>query len=137
METAHVSIHKHEETPKNRKDLVLMSAKAIRDARDLDDKIAAHINFINIAMPEIPAETYPRDRIYTLKPPLKEIIDEYTSYMNFIVPEQIQRHMPFILRLHKERYLEKLQSERAQVEDLLKKYTNWFFDGDRKVGPAR
>lgn len=124
-----VSIHKTEAPIKNREDLVVMALRAITDSAryTLDEQISQHINFITIALPEIPEKEYPRTRIFEMQPTMKEAKDKFFETVTILTPEFENAYIPNIIRLRKEMYLDKLRQERSTIEIKLKQFTNWKF----------
>lgn len=126
-----INIINNESLPGNRKEIIIMWIRAIKDAKTLDDRIQAEKNFINAAVPEIPAKEYPRDRIYLLEPSYWDEEKDFLRNTDFIFPEQIMAWRGYIEMLRKQRWLRILQKEHAAIEDLLKIHKNWYFDDSR------
>jgi hypothetical protein len=124
-----VSIHKTETPIKNREDLVVMALRAITDSAryTVEEQISQHINFITIALPEIPPDKYPRGKIFEMEPTMQEAKEKFFETVTILTPEFENAYIPNIIRLRKEMYLQRLRRERATVEDLLKTHTKWKF----------
>ena len=138
--TPQINIIQHDETPKDRKDIVLMNLKAIRDANatgTIDQQINAIIYFIQSALPEIPPNFYNKYRYMHLEPPLKMVYDEYFSIVNVPVKEARIFHMGQVRRYQKEKHLRLLQIEQGKIHELLKKHTGWMFDDNKGLYPGK
>ena len=140
MNNPPINIIHHEENPKNRKDVVLMFLKAIRDASksgNINEEINSTINFLISAIPEIPEGQYDRKMVFLLEPDFYEEADIYFKNNPMLVNELKTFYFPRIKRLCKEKYLRRLQYERVIIEDLLKKHVNWYFEKTKEFTMAR
>ena len=132
---------KHETPPQNRKDLIIMSLMAIRDANargDIEGKIDAYTFFFENALPELPKEcVYDRRKPFTLKPTFDEVKKEYLNTVPLLFPELIQRNIPKMIRWQQDIHLIRLHDEAAEVQRLLKEYTGWMFDKESQLSAGK
>jgi hypothetical protein len=125
-----------EDKPQNRKDIVLMNLKAVRDANAKgvkSEEINALIYFIISALPEISPDKYSVVKFWELEPSFEDVKRDYLRQINLLVPELIYRHIPQIEKWREEIYLRRLQKEAGVIHNLLKEHTNWMFDKESKT----
>jgi len=126
-----------QESPKNRKDIVLMCETAIKDAiqsMNILTMIYANINFIQEALPEI----YEKDtksynslmeETYNCEPSFDFVASEYySSHGEPLINELKKFDVDRIEYRKNQMWLIRLSIIRLKVSTLLKKHTNWYFD---------
>ena len=126
-----INIINQETNPQNRKDLVIMSLKAIKEASakgNIKEEINAYINFFINTLPEVKPENYDKTRPWVLEPDINQIKKEFLETMNLPIPELVYVYWPEIKKMQRLKYLRILQREALEVQQLLKQDTGWMFD---------
>jgi hypothetical protein len=114
----------------NRKDILVMWYKAVRDTNKngtLDEQINSIINFINSATVDIPIKEYNPSRPYEIKPNYWKFRNEFIKKHQLLVPEFAIALEPEIQSMYKQEYLRRLQREMMIVQHKLHKATEWMF----------
>lgn len=127
MDKPSINFVQNEIQPQNRKDVVFMFVKAIKDANknNTNEYIRAIEDFIIVASAEIPLDKYDATKVFKLKPSFADAKKKYDRERS---PLLISAHSQGIQNDRMADYLDALQIERIKVEQLLKLYTGWQFD---------
>jgi hypothetical protein len=133
MDTPNINIIKNEKQPENRKEIVMMFVKAIKDANQTGtttQQINAIKHYIMFSQAEIPADKWDRDILTKLYPTYEEI---KKTYIRQVKPLIAEAHHGQIERWQQQTYLQRLQRELMRFDMLLKEHTGWKFDQEIRV----
>jgi len=123
-----------EKPPEDKKGILLAKDKRINEAKTLDEQIDAYIDFINVAITDIPLDSgYDRERWRHLEPSFSEAKAEYIRDVHVPYKAILYRDKDKIEYRRKTKFKRLLQLETGTVIEYLTKYKGWVFN---KTGAA-
>jgi hypothetical protein len=119
----------NEKPPDDKIGILLLKDRRINEAKTLDEQIDAYIDFINVAVTDIPdVAGYDKLRWSKLEPSYADVRRAYLKDVYIPWRELEYQHVNRIMLRQKVEYKRILQTEVATVISLLTKYKGWVFN---------